>query len=193
MAEYPGVPRTAFRFTSRYVTFGVLEWGLEFLACLPVFVALLLFLPDGVGFFLVALTGAAVTRAGDVLNSPVRDSGRSELVDVAAADVADRDQLEVLAFVVGLYVGVSAFYGTPLVLASVGGWAIGVVAGHPSAALVFAVLVPYLDHLLLARTGVSVGRLGGAVTGGLAVAVLGAYGLSVAPIRRVLRQGRPIR
>lgn len=188
MTDYPGVPRTAFRFTSKYVTFGFLEWGLEFLACLPAFVVLLLFLPDGVGYFFVALTGAAAARAGDVLEEP-EPLGFGDDVD---DDFAAYGRVEVLAFVVGLYVGFSALYSTTVLVAAVGGWAFGVVGGYPTVAIAVAGLLPAFDDLLRSRTGTSIGRLGGLVFGGPAMLILGAYGFSVTPIRTMIRRGRPI-
>lgn len=193
MTDYPGVPRTAYRYTSGFVKFGFLEWGLEFFACLPAFVFLLLLLPDGTGYFFVALTGATLTKVSDILNRPEREPKQPELMDDIEDELADYSQFEILAFVVGLYIGLSAIYSTTVLVAAVSGWAIGIVAGYPLVAIAIAGLFPYYDDLLLSRTGVSIGRLGGIVFGGLAVLILSAYGLSVTPIRRIIRRGRPIR
>lgn len=193
MADYPGVPRRTLQYTSGFTKHGLLEWGLEFFACLPALVVLLSMLPDGVGYFVIGLTGATLTRVGDVLSRPERVLEQPEFTNDVTDELADSSQFEVLAFVVGLYIGLSALYSTTILVAAVGGWGIGIVGGFPFAAIVFAGLFPYFDELLLFHTGASVGRLGAVVFGGVFLLILSAYGFSVNPIREIIRQGRPIR
>lgn len=185
MNQYSGVPQRTFRYLYDVLRYGVLELGMEFISTMPVLLIFLLGLPEAIGYYIIAVTGATLYQTTGVLSKPSQGPTPPKFMQEDMEDMEDEPRSWIIAYVIGIFIMVATMYGSAILVASFAGWLVGIVWGYPTAGFVISALIFPLDDQVVAHTGISISKISAISVAVFLTLIFNLYGIPSSSISNI--------
>lgn len=175
MRDYPGVWKALSRYVFSFLSFGLFEWVLELLGGLVALVVLLIWYPEGVGYFFVGLTALVLNNVGRSLEEGKTE--QEESIQEGFEKMESPSRSEIMGYVFGLYLVLAMMISGILLTATAVATVVSVFLDQPMLALAIAALLPVVDAYIGDEFGYSLSGAIGSVVGRTLLTVLRLYGI----------------